>query len=311
MKQKYLKIPSYFSPSKFQMVPKHKLSYLDFGKIDNPNIVFCVHGLTRNAHDFEQLGYFLSKKYRVISVDIAGRGSSEWLNHHKYYNFDTYFYDIIYIFKKLKFSKVHYVGSSMGGILGMALATYKPSLIKTLVMNDIGPEIPKRIVEKVRKYVPINPEFDHYHDAKEHVQKILKHFGIREERDWEQVVQHSIKLDKDSKYRLNYDPKIVGSNEGNSLLNKMIKNTQIFGNYFSKKKRDVNMIDLWYLWKNITCPILVLHGLSSDILLTSTVDKMKANHKAEILEVESGHMPALIYPRELEYMYNWLNKNIR
>jgi len=129
----------YFNaPDKNDPKGYHVLSYTEWGDPKNTNILFCVHGLSRNARDFDYLADRLSKQYRVICLDVVGRGKSQYLEDKSLYTYETYVTDILAIFKHLDLKNVDFLGTSMGGIIGMITAGVDPSLINKLILNDIG-----------------------------------------------------------------------------------------------------------------------------------------------------------------------------
>lgn len=295
MIRKSATIGPYWNFFKFQRIPKHNLSYIEWGDTTNQNVIVCVHGLARNANDFDHLAEYLSKDFRIIAIDLPGRGLSDWLANKNHYNYHTYIKDIILLLKQLSISSVHWIGSSMGGIMGMAIATYYTRYIKTLVINDVGPELPKTTVNRIEKYVDLDPSFSSLEEAEMHIRKIFKNFGIKSQKDWRHITENSIRLCSDNKYRLSYDPKI---STGTSAKK-------------SNSKRDTkDFINLWYLWDKITCPLLLIHGTKSDILLQSTIDKMQKSRSFDLHTIDGiGHTPALIYKKDIRTIYSWLIKH--
>ncbi|MES2215182.1 MAG: alpha/beta hydrolase [Pseudomonadota bacterium] len=285
-------ISPYWNIRKLQIVPKHRVSYLEFGDPNNKEVALCIHGISRNAHDFDYLSQALSKDFRVISINMPGRGSSEWFKNAKYYNYHTYIHDILHILKKLRIPSVHYVGTSMGGLIGMAIATYYRKYIKTLVINDVGPEIPKSTIVRMEKYLGLDPVFDTEDAAKVHMKMILKNFGISEDVHWDYITKNSIALRSDGKYRLHYDPRVL---EGKSEERR------------PSRYHDQNFIDLWYIWHKVIHPLLLIHGENSDILLSSTIAKMQSTRDFDIHRVaNAGHAPALFDVKDIEVIHKWL-----
>jgi pimeloyl-ACP methyl ester carboxylesterase len=127
----------------------HEVRLLEWGDPRNEKVLICVHGLSRNAHDFDFLAMALEKDYRVICPDMAGRGDSPNLKQKEWYDYETYVGDMLYIMDQYGLDTVDWVGTSMGGIIGMVIAAQFPKRIKTLVLNDIGPFIPKESLERI------------------------------------------------------------------------------------------------------------------------------------------------------------------
>lgn len=283
----------YFNFLKLQFVPRHTISYLEWGDKNNKDVLICVHGLTRNALDFEYIGKALSKDFRVIAIDLPGRGKSSWLANKNHYNYNSYVKDVILLLKHLSIDSAGFIGTSMGGIIGMAIASYYPKYINFLVINDVGPELPKKTVKRIEKYVNLDISFTSLYEAKGHMKNIFKHFGIIEEKDWDHITDNSIRLCDDNKYRLSYDPNIL---EGTSLRKAE-----------SLAKTNEEFIDLWYLWKKVKCPSLLIHGKNSDILLESTIEKMYLYRDFDLYEIENaGHAPALIHKNDIEMIHKWV-----
>ena len=284
--RRYLQLPTYWNFLKFQRIPAHKISYLECGDPANDKVVVCVHGLTRNAHDFDDLGDFLSKGFRVISIDMAGRGWSDWFVNKKHYNYHTYVKDILLLIKALNLPPVYWVGTSMGGLIGMCLATYYPKIIKAMILNDIGPEMPNKTLDRIRKYTSSEAAFDTFEEIAQFIKVRFRRCGITQERDWAHMAQTSVMLCDDRKYRLNYDPGIAE------------KATQANRSEF---------LDLWYLWKKVYCPVLLIHGAKSDVLLPSTIEKMRKYRDFDLHTIEeAGHAPALVYRKDLGTIGDWL-----
>lgn len=275
----FLKIPSYINWYYWQWVPSHTISYLEWGSFNSDKVIFCVHSLIQNAHSYDRFAEIaLEEGYRIISIDIVGRGHSQWFHNHKYYNYGTYLKDCSYLLKHLKVKEVTWLGSSMGGIMGMIMAALKPKLIKTLIMNDVGPDVPKKQVRRIGDYMSKEVIFHNFAEAKSYFKVAFSKFGITDEEDWDDLVKNSIKLRTDGKYQPAYDRQLV----------KGMNHEQ------EKSKRNV---DLWKFWKKIDCPVMLLHGTISKILLPITIHKMQQIHvDTKVLPIEGvGHVPALVH----------------
>lgn len=293
MKQvKYHQIKRYISWLNLQIVPPHKLAYVEFGSEDKP-VILCIHGLARNSRDFDKIATSLSENYRVICLDIAGRGKSEWFKLGKYYNYHVYVKDVINFLSDLKISKVHIIGTSMGGIIGMIIAAIKPKLVSSLILNDIGIHIPANSLNKIAKYVDKTHDFSSFDDAKKHFKLILANFGIDSEDDWNHITKHGIQLMTNGHYRMSYDPKILDyiKTSDKSSLNLI--------------KKD---IDLSRWWNKVTCPALVIRGEKSNILSEETVLSMIDIHNNTNyhLVTGAGHAPSLMKEEQISYISNWL-----
>jgi pimeloyl-ACP methyl ester carboxylesterase len=131
----------------------HRLGYLEWGDPANPNVVVCVHGLTRCAQDFGALARALVDRYRVICPDMPGRGSSDWLKNPAEYEMPIYVSDCVTLIARLDVEEVDWVGTSMGGLIGMALAAMPGAPIRRLVLNDAGPVLSAASLARIGQYV--------------------------------------------------------------------------------------------------------------------------------------------------------------
>ncbi len=288
MQEKFIQIPAYINWYRLQYVSSHKISYLEYGDSSNPNVIICAHGLTRNAHDFHKIATVLSKNFRVISLSYPGRHLSEHLKNNKYYNYGVYIKDSLLLLKQLKIDKTSWIGTSMGGIIGMVLASKYPKVISSLIINDIGPYIPTGPLIKITEYAKKPPVFDDFASAKQYLKLIYSQFGIDDEEDWDYATKHSFVRHDGGKYIMFYDPAIIDN--------------------VSPKKR--KPVDIWRIWSKINCKLLLVHGVKSNILEQTTVDKMKETKEMDIYRVEyAGHAPSLMTYDQISYIEGWLLQN--
>jgi len=137
----------------------HRIAYTQWGFAEAGRTAFCVHGLTRNSRDFDELAHALCDTHQVICPDIAGRGYSDWLITPSDYGFPTYVADMATLLAKIGDEKVDWIGTSMGGIIGMMLAIQPNSPIQRLVVNDVGPFIPKESLARIGDYLALDLKF--------------------------------------------------------------------------------------------------------------------------------------------------------
>ncbi len=265
------------------------IAYTEWGAADNPRVVVCVHGLTRNRRDFDFLGQALADEYRVICPDIAGRGDSDRLTDSSRYTIPTYVTDMIALIDELGGGPVDWLGTSMGGLIGMALAGQAPGLLRSLLINDIGPFIPKAALRRIHAYLSQNLEFPTVDDAENHLRAAHAPFGPLTDEQWRHLTKHSVRRHDDGLWRMHYDPRIVGP----------------FADGI-----DVDM-ELWQLWESIDCPVTVFRGKESDLLLEETAREMKIRGpKATIVEFDGiGHAPALMSVEQISRVGDWLDAN--
>jgi len=265
----------------------HNLAYSSWGDTNNPNVLVCSHGLTRNRHDFDALAEKLSAKRRVICFDLPGRGDSDWLNNKMAYDYTQYTVDALMVIARSGVERVDWLGTSMGGLLGMAVASLENSPIKKLILNDVGPFIPQAALQRIADYVGQQPQADTAKELKAYIQAIYADFGELTDEQWEQMLRFGQRTLENGKLTLNYDPEI----------------SQVF------KAQPLEDISLWPVWENIAQPTLIIRGESSDLLQQETADKMlltKTN--AELISIpNTGHSPALMNDIDINLIENWLD----
>lgn len=252
----------------------HRLAYTEWGDAENPRVLICVHGLTRNGRDFDTLADAMQDRYRVICPDIVGRGESDWLNHPGDYSYPQYLADMNALIARANPGEVHWVGTSMGGLIGMMLAGQPKTPIRRLVMNDVGPFIPKASLERLAQYVGRAPTMESIDDVEQYLRVVMAPFGKLADAHWRHMAKHSAKPASDGNFVLHYDPAIA----------------DVF------KSAAIQDVNLWMFWKGVTCPVFVIRGAESDLLLADTVVQMKAGrNNVTSLEVpNTGHAPALM-----------------
>ena len=264
----------------------HRLAFVEWGDVENERVLICAHGLTRNGRDFDFLAQALQDQYRVMCPDAPGRGRSDWLAVKDDYNYSTYCSNMAALIAWLQTDQLDWVGTSMGGIIGMLLAAQPNSPIRRLVINDIGPFVPKTALERIARYVGTNPGFANKDDAERYLREIHAGFGPLTDAQWAHLAQHSVRRDADGHYRLTYDPAI-----GRPLQEKPIED-----------------LDLWTTWDSIRCPVLVIRGAESDLLLAETAAEMqRRGPPMRLVELAGvGHAPALMADDQIAIVRDWL-----
>lgn len=268
----------------------HSLAYTEWGDPDNKKVLVCVHGLSRNGRDFDFLAKALQNDYRIICPDMPGRGKSDWLKKPKHYNYHTYLSDTLALLKHLHVKQVDWVGTSMGGILGMLIAAQFPKIIRKMVINDVGPLIPGHALQRIFDYVGKEELFSSEEEAQQALKKRCASFGIDKKSHWNHLFKHSIVAGKDNGYRFAYDPHIIPQPASNE---------------------NPGDIDLWQVWKNVTCPVLAIRGADSDVLPHDIAEKMTlTGPKATLVEFPGiGHAPTLMDSEQIEIVSQWLTRH--
>ena len=264
----------------------HRVHYSEWGDPDNPKVLICVHGLTRTGRDFDFLAAALEHEYRVICPDVVGRGRSDWLNDKSDYTYPLYVNDMAMLLARIDAERIDWIGTSMGGLIGIFLASYAGSPIHKLVINDIGPRIPAAGLRRVAAYVGQVMAFDSIEKMEKFLRAIAATFGKLSDEQWRHMTIHSSRQLEDGRYTLAYDPGIAEN----------------------FKKLDLKDIDLWPVWDSIHCPTLVLRGVDSDVLdHPDAVAMTERGPKAKLIEFPGmGHAPALMADDQIAVVRDWL-----
>src|SRR5919108_903580 len=275
----------------------HRIAYTDWGDAANPHVVLCVHGLARNSRDFDFLAGALADRCRVACMDVAGRGESEWLDNKSHYTFSTYQNDAAAMLARAsapassllgklfprKQPRLDWVGTSMGGLIGMFLAAKRGSPIRRLVLNDVGALIPWRALFRMKGYLTRGRSFKSVDEVEAYVRKVCAPFGPLTDAQWRHLARHTARQNGDG-FALRYDPAIGEGLHGHIDPEFPIGPDLLRG------------IDLWNVWSKLECPTLVLRGAQSEVLLKRTVDEMRERKPdVEVVEFPGvGHAPALM-----------------
>jgi pimeloyl-ACP methyl ester carboxylesterase len=250
-----------------------RLHYLDYGNDGAPWVV-CIHGLTRNAHNFDALAAHLAAKYHVISVDVRGRGDSQWGPPTEYLP-QNYVTDLARTLEELGVARVSLIGTSMGGVISMMYAGGWPERVERLVLNDIGCEIDPEGVARIASRLGESPE--RFNDIGEVVKYHKRNFPemakIADDVLADQV-KWSVKPGTDGALVWKMDPNVSRPLRGSTAQQRF---------------------DLWVPYARIACPTLIVRGTESDILSSATARRMCTVHKgAKVVEVPGvGHAPTL------------------
>jgi pimeloyl-ACP methyl ester carboxylesterase len=269
----------------------HRIAYTEWGSRGEPHVVVCVHGLARNSRDFDFLAAALAARCRVVCMDVAGRGDSEWLENKSEYTFSTYQSDAAAMLARATAppeATLDWLGTSMGGLIGMFLAARRGSPIRRLVLNDVGALIPWSALFRMKGYITRGRRFPTLKAVEAYLREVCASFGPLTDEQWRHLARHSARPSdggvRASDFVLNYDPAIGEGLHGHVDPEFPIGPDLLHG------------IDLWHVFGKIACPILVLRGGDSDVLLPATLQEMKRRKPdLEIVEFPGvGHAPALM-----------------
>jgi pimeloyl-ACP methyl ester carboxylesterase len=264
----------------------HRIAYREWGEPDNPRVVVCVHGLTRNGRDFDDLAQALADRFRVVCPDMPGRGDSEWLRDANDYTTPTYLTALTALIARCRVDELAWVGTSMGGLLGMVIAAQPGTPIARLVINDVGPVIEPAALSRIASYVGLDPLFDSFAALEAHVRAVSATFGPLRDAQWEALSRSTARQVEDGRWRLKYDPGIA----------------------VPYRVAAAARTDMWALWDAIRCPTLVLRGAQSDLLSSATAKAMHMRGpRPEVIEFANiGHAPMLLDPDQIAPVVRFL-----
>ena len=283
-------------------IPGHRMAYWEWnatGNPQHPHVVLCVHGLTRQGRDFDTLARELSRHARVICPDVAGRGHSDWLADPQAYQVPYYAADMLALLADVHASgpieTLDWVGTSMGGLIGMALVGQPdlplPAPVRRLVLNDVGPTLEWSALERIGQYLGQPLRFDTVQQAADVLWMVSSSFGPHTPEQWLELSRPMVRALPDGGFTLHYDPAIA------EAFKSMTQEGALAGQE-----------QLWALYDQITARTLVLRGAESDLLTVATAQAMaERGPRAQVVEIAGvGHAPTLMAPDQLALVTDFL-----
>jgi pimeloyl-ACP methyl ester carboxylesterase len=265
----------------------HQLHYTEWGRRNSARTVVCVHGYSGSARDFDFLSRALAGGARVVCIDMPGRGASDWLPSALHYHFGQFLSDIDTVIAKLGVAHVDWVGTSMGGLLGMLLASRTATPVRRLVLNDVGAFVPMDALQEISGNLSAPERFASRADVESHVRRTHRDWGDMSDAQYRHLAHHHSRRLDDGGYRLHYDPRIA------QLMQPLPLAPGMF---------------FWDAWYRVRCPVLVLRGERSRVLpasVASTMARIKSN--TEVVEISgAGHAPALMSSPEIGIVRDFL-----
>ncbi len=264
----------------------HRMAYREWGARDNPRVLVCVHGLARNGRDFDELARTLAPDYRVVCPDLVGRGRSDWLRDPAGYTVAQYVADLVVLIARLDVERVDWLGTSLGGLIGMALASLDGAPIAHLVLNDVGPVIGSEALKRIGDYLGRAPLFDSLADAENYLRLVSAPFGALTDANWRALTASSVRPRADGRFEMRYDPAIAQS-------------------FQQAASSD---IDLWPIYDRIRCPTLLVRGAQSDLLSHEVAQAMVARGpRPQLVEVAGvGHAPMFMDDSQIAIVGDFL-----
>lgn len=289
----------------------HRLAYWEWGDPDNDKVLLCVHGLTRTGRDFDSLARRMSGEYRVVCPDVVGRGRSDWLLNPAFYTIPQYVSDMVTLIARLQPRALHWVGTSMGGLIGMVLAgsavlsarmrTAQAAAaggevlsgnlrVEKMVLNDVGPRLEPVALGRIGEYVGKKMEFDDFDQAVAYVREVSADFGPHTDEQWRHLTQY-VFTERNGRWVKHYDLGLAApfAVQDDAALT---AGEQI----------------LWQSFEALDCPVLVVRGDQSDLLTAATAQEMVSrNANAQVAEVAGvGHAPTLMDDRQVALVAQFL-----
>jgi pimeloyl-ACP methyl ester carboxylesterase len=266
----------------------HRVVYYEWGDAANPRVVICVHGVGRNGRDFDVIAEALAPTHRVLCVDMPGRGNSDWLADPNDYVFPTYLTTLTALIARSGAETVGWIGTSMGGLLGIVAAAQPKSPVRRLVVNDVGPVIEPAALVRIGSYFGKDPTFASYAEIEAYLREISAPFGPLTDPQWEYLTRTNVRRRADGRWGIVYDPGIAVP----------------FRNAPAPP-------DLWPVWDAIRCPVLVLRGAQSDLLSRDVANQMSARGpKPRVIEFAGiGHAPMLLDPGQYQPVVDFLGQD--
>jgi len=268
----------------------HRMAYAEWGDPANRRVLVCVHGLARQGRDFDTLARTLAGHYRVVCPDVVGRGRSDWLADPAGYQIPAYVADMVTLLARLDAEELHWVGTSMGGLIGLGLAALPSSPVKKLVLNDVGPVIEAQALQRIGAYLGQPLRWGSVEEAADYLLGISAGFGPHSREQWLALTRPMLKADGDG-FKLHYDPSIA-----------------VPVRAITAEAAKAGEAMLWASYDALRCPTLLLRGAASDLLSRETAMAMtQRGPKAHLHEFAGvGHAPTLVAPEQIEVVREFL-----
>ncbi len=265
----------------------HRMAYWEWGDPANPRVLVCVHGLSRQGRDFDTLAAAMAGEYRVVCPDVVGRGRSDWLADPMGYAIPAYVADMVTLLARLNADTVHWVGTSMGGLIGLGVASLPGSPVSRLVLNDVGPSIEYAALQRIGTYLGQPAHWASVEQAADALWAISQGFGPHTPAQWLALTRPQLRPDEDkgTGFKPHYDPAIA-----------------VPFRLVTPELAQAGEAALWQGYERVSCPTLLLRGAQSDLLSPATAQAMtQRGPRARLLEFPGvGHAPTLVSPQQHE-----------
>ena len=265
----------------------HRIAYKEWGDPANDRVLVCVHGVTRVADDFDALARALCDEYRVVCPDVAGRGRSGRLLDPQLYALPQYIADMVTLIARVTANgddKVHWFGTSMGGLIGMVLASLPHTPVTRLLINDIGPTLDGAALQRIADYIGQDLRFPDYATGARFVREVSRSFGPHSEEQWDKLAADVLRQEANGEWVRHYD----------LALAQPFKSMNV-------ERAQQDQEALWRAWDAIACPTLLVRGGLSDLLSHDTAQLMTTRGpKPRLVEIAGvGHAPTFVQPEQI------------
>jgi pimeloyl-ACP methyl ester carboxylesterase len=262
----------------------HSMAYKEWGDPHNPRVLVCVHGVTRVSDDFDDLALALCDRYRVICPDVVGRGRSDWLRNPQLYQLPQYVSDMVTLLARVDAQTVDWLGTSMGGLIGMGLASLQHNPVHKLILNDIGPSLNPVALTRIGDYIGQAVRFATFDEAAQYIRTISTTFGEHTDAEWHKLAADVLREDSAGQWIRHYDL-------GLALPFKAA----------TPESTQQAEAALWAAYDAITCPTLVVRGANSDLLSREVAQDMtQRGPKARVVEFAAvGHAPTFVHQDQI------------
>ena len=272
----------------------HRMAYWEWGDATNPRLLVCAHGLSRQGRDFDTLANALCGDYRVVCPDVVGRGQSDWLADPMGYNIPAYMADMVTLLARLDASTVHWLGTSMGGLIGLGLAALPGSPISRLVLNDVGPTIEPVSLQRIGSYLGQPAHWASEDAAADALLAISQSFGPHSRAQWMALTRPQLRPDPGpggTGFKPHYDPAIA-----------------VPFRLTTPELARLGEAALWQAYDRLQCPTLLLRGAQSDLLSPATAQAMTLRGPKPRLVIFDGvgHAPTLVQPEQVQVVQEFL-----
>jgi pimeloyl-ACP methyl ester carboxylesterase len=269
----------------------HRMAYWEWGDPSNPRVVVCVHGLSRQGRDFDTLARELCTDRRVVCPDVVGRGRSDWLTDPMGYQIPAYVADMVTLLARLDAEVVDWVGTSMGGLIGLGVASLAGSPVGRLVLNDVGPRIEVSALTRIGTYLGLPARWGSVDQAADALSMISQGFGPHTREQWLALTAPQLRRDAEGGWIAHYDPSIA-------LPFRAV----------TPEMAAAGEAALWQAYDRLRCPTLLLRGAESDLLTRQTAQEMAGRGpRARLHEFAGvGHAPMLVQPDQREVVRRFL-----